>query len=419
MAQNKSAVGRDSYLIIGGSGFLGWNIVQALLARGEPAVAVFDIVQRHEDSRVKFFTGDLVDKDVVLDAILKSCATCVIHTASPVHGSTSALFWRVNVEGTQSVVDACIAASPQVRKLVFTSSAGVVFEGDDMINVDERCPLAERPIDAYVETKGVAEKIVLDANGKSGLKTVALRPAGIIGEGDRQVIPGILQVLKDGRSNFQIGDNTNLFDATYVGNVVKAHLLAADRLSDEILIGEEKRHELESETLLEHLPSIDLTVGGGPIPTSKHGQEVDPPITTRSKFDQFSPTSLAAEDYTQLQVAGQAFFITNGEPVPFWTFIRACWQEYGDGYDPERFVIKIPKFFAMWLAGAAETWAWMWGKEATFTKFRVQFACVHRWHSVEKARRVLGYEPDVGVAEAIKRGVAWIKAQEQEKLAAK
>lgn len=77
------------------------------------------------------------------------------------------------------MIDAAVAVG--VRKLVFTSSAGVVFNGSDIVNVDERLPYPEVPLDAYNESKAKAEEAVLQANGKGGLLTVALRPAGIFG----------------------------------------------------------------------------------------------------------------------------------------------------------------------------------------------------------------------------------------------
>jgi sterol-4alpha-carboxylate 3-dehydrogenase (decarboxylating) len=64
---------------------------------------------------------------------------------------------------------------------VYTSSAGVVFDGGDVVNLDERAPFPEKPIDAYNDSKAQGEKIILEANGKGGLLTVALRPAGIFG----------------------------------------------------------------------------------------------------------------------------------------------------------------------------------------------------------------------------------------------
>ena len=83
------------------------------------------------------------------------------------------------MEGTKAIIAAAVAN--KIPKLVYTSSAGVVFNGEDLIDVDERLPPPEKPLDAYNESKAKAEEIVLAANGKDGLLTVALRPAGIFG----------------------------------------------------------------------------------------------------------------------------------------------------------------------------------------------------------------------------------------------
>lgn len=112
--------------------------------------------------------------------MVQTGTTCIIHTASPHAGlKDAALYWKVNVDGTKTVIAAAVAAG--VRKLVFTSSAGVVFNGADVRDIDERAPFPEVPMDAYNETKSKAEEAVLAANGKGGLLTVALRPAGIFG----------------------------------------------------------------------------------------------------------------------------------------------------------------------------------------------------------------------------------------------
>ena len=114
-----------------------------------------------------------------MDAV-KSGATCIIHTASPLHGlDDPALYWKVYVDGTQAVINA--AVDNGVPKLVYTSSAGVVFNGNDLTDVDERIPALEKGMDPYNESKAKAEEIVIAANGKGGLYTVALRPAGIFG----------------------------------------------------------------------------------------------------------------------------------------------------------------------------------------------------------------------------------------------
>lgn len=90
------------------------------------------------------------------------------------------MYEKVNVEGTQVILDSCKASS--VSKLVFTSSGGVVYDGEEnLVDVDERLAYPDVPLDAYNETKARAEKMVLEANGKDGLLTCAIRPAGIFG----------------------------------------------------------------------------------------------------------------------------------------------------------------------------------------------------------------------------------------------
>jgi len=116
---------------------------------------------------------------ILISLLPQSGTTCIIHTASPPHGLDPAVYWKVNVDGTNAVIAAAVELG--IRKLVFTSSAGVVFNGTDLIDVDERLPYPEKPFDAYNESKAKAEQAVLEANGKGGLLTVALRPAGIFG----------------------------------------------------------------------------------------------------------------------------------------------------------------------------------------------------------------------------------------------
>ncbi|KAF8272236.1 C-3 sterol dehydrogenase [Lactarius quietus] len=398
---------RDSFFVIGGSGFLGRHIVQALVARGDP-VAVFDIVQRYHDT--PFYSGDISDQAQVSDALRKSGATCIIHTASPPHDHQDpALYWKVNEN--------------KVSKLVYTSSAAVVFNGQDLINVDERIPFPDKPLDAYNESKAQGEQLVIAANGVDGLLTVALRPAGF------WVVLGFAKVFKEGRSHFQIGDNTNLFDWTYVGNVAHAHILAADKLvSRPPSTPEEVAKAFETA-----LPPIDLTTGQHRVPTSSarplgpyverpaRGDEIasafEGPHTAerpaiRSRFDQLSDPALKRVDADPLQVAGQVFFITNGEPVYFWDFPRRLWRRLNPESYPSRDIFALPKTVGLALATLSEWFGWLSGREPTFTRFRVTFSCVHRWYNIERARRVLGYEPQVGLEEAIRRTAEWWKANE-------
>lgn len=411
----------ESYLVIGGSGFLGHRIVEFLLARGETAVAVFDIVQRHFEKDVTFYTGDITVESQISDAIQKSGVTCIIHTASPPHGLGTKVYWHVNVEGTNTIIAAAVANG--VRKLVFTSSAGALFDGSELIDCDERMPYPNFTEDlAYNETKAKAEEAVLAANGKNGLLTVAIRPAGIFGPGDRQMFPGFRQVITNGQTGFQIGNNLNLWDVTYVDNVVHAHILAADKLDaplpplDEILeasltpiSASTGHHRIPTSAARPLGPAVEITPEAEAAAEAFRSTEPEDRPVTRSKFDPLARSVLDVDPSNNMQVAGQAFFITNGEPVYWWDFVRYSWKHMGHIHHGRK--IALPVRIGIWLGTAAEWWAKLVGKEAGLTRFRVQTVSTARWYNIEKARRVLGYAPIVGLEEGIRRAAEWSNQQ--------
>ncbi|XP_077387499.1 sterol-4-alpha-carboxylate 3-dehydrogenase, decarboxylating isoform X1 [Festucalex cinctus] len=213
--------------VIGGSGFLGRHLVEKLVARGY-TVSVFDIRQNFEMSGVTFHQGDLCDKQALLPAL--KGVSLVFHCASPSPASDDRrLFERVNIQGTSTVIQACTEVG--VQKLVLTSSASVVFEGSDIKNGREDLPYAKKPIDYYTETKIKQEKLVLEAcDEEKGFLTVAIRPHGIFGPRDPQLVPILVDAARKGKMKFIIGDGTNLVDFTFVENVVHGHILAAEHL---------------------------------------------------------------------------------------------------------------------------------------------------------------------------------------------
>jgi sterol-4alpha-carboxylate 3-dehydrogenase (decarboxylating) len=116
-------------LVTGGSGFLGRHLVDALLADGRyAAVRVFD-VRDGGDTRVTTVVGDLRDPASIGAAVAGCDVIFHCATASPAAESATnrGLMTAVNVGGTANVIEAAVAAS--VPRLVFTSSASVVFDG--------------------------------------------------------------------------------------------------------------------------------------------------------------------------------------------------------------------------------------------------------------------------------------------------
>jgi 3beta-hydroxy-Delta5-steroid dehydrogenase / steroid Delta-isomerase len=226
---NTSATGRR-YMVVGGCGCLGSHIVEALLARGEQNVGIFDLRDNHrfaDDARVHVVEGDVTDAQCVRKTL--EGVDTVFHTAAVIqywasHAFQVPIHERVNHLGTRNVVDACRANG--VRRLIATSTTNVVMRHtgaaiEDVDMADESAPYSDAPISPYGLTKMRAEKAVLGANDGDALMTVCLRPPGIFGPRDKTVegnLTGGLPMHMMGT----MGDQ----DWVYVENLVHAHLLA-------------------------------------------------------------------------------------------------------------------------------------------------------------------------------------------------
>ncbi|KAI4149973.1 MAG: hypothetical protein LQ341_001196 [Variospora aurantia] len=173
----------------------------------------------------------------------------------------------------------------------------------------------------------------------------------------------MLRALANKQTKFQLGDNDNLFDFTYVGNAAHAHILAAIALL-----------------------------------------ATDPSDNTP---DRDRPD-------------GQAFFITNAQPVYFWDFARAVWAAAGDpvSLSAPASITAINKPLGLMIASLLEFVYWVataGRKSPSMTRGIVKFSCMTRYFDTARARRVLGYEPRWGLPEAVERSVAWFQKQEKGK----
>ncbi|KAM0796436.1 hypothetical protein BDR22DRAFT_526335 [Usnea florida] len=111
---------------------------------------------------------------------------------------------------------------------------------------------------------------------------------------------------------------------------------------------------------------------------------------------------LAVENLLSTRTAaGQAIFLSNEEPIPFRDFCLEVWKNFG--HYPS-FEVHIPVPLAAMAGYIAELATWATGTPATLSRGSVFDACGTRYCSGEKARRILGYKPRVGIEEGIRIG---------------
>lgn len=214
--------------ITGGSGFVGRTLIRTLRARGDEALALARS-DRAADA-VKAAGATLVvagDLDGV-EVMTRGMAGCdvVFHSAAMVMDwGDPGEFHRVNVTGTQNVLDA--ARNAGVPRLVHVGTEAVLVGGPPIVNVDEARPKPDKPLGLYPTTKGKAEDLVLAANGQA-LATMVVRPRFIWGQGDTSVLPQFVDVIKSGRFRWIAGGDYKT-STCHVDNVIEGMLLAAER----------------------------------------------------------------------------------------------------------------------------------------------------------------------------------------------
>jgi UDP-glucose 4-epimerase len=227
-------------VVTGGAGFIGSNLVDALVARGDRVTVIDDLSSgKHANLESALARGtplevtDVRDADEVASIMRAVRPEVVFHLAAQIDvrysvehpdGDASA-----NVLGTIAVLDAARAAG--ARRLVNASTGGGLYGDADVFPTPEDHPV--RPLAPYGQGKFAAEGYCALYTRLHGFSTISLRYGNVYGprqdvHGEAGVVAIFCGHLVEGRRPTVFGDGRQTRDWVDVADVVRANLLAAD-----------------------------------------------------------------------------------------------------------------------------------------------------------------------------------------------
>jgi len=226
------------FLVTGGAGFIGSNIVEELLKQGH-SVRVLDNFStgkrenlKEFNSDIELFEGDIRSYHTVIQSI--KGIDVVLHQAAlpsvPRSINDPITTNEVNVMGTLNILDA--AKDAGVKRIVYASSSSVY--GDNPV-LPKREDMLPNPLSPYAVSKLAGEKYCQVFSKLYDIETVVLRYFNVFGP--RQdpnsqysaVIPKFIKLMRNDRQPTIYGDGTQSRDFTYVANIVDGNLLAATK----------------------------------------------------------------------------------------------------------------------------------------------------------------------------------------------
>jgi UDP-glucose 4-epimerase len=227
-------------LVTGGAGFIGSNLVDALLARGDEVVVVDDLSTGRrgnlDDALARgaaLHELDVRDGGALRALLERVRPELVFHLAAQIDVRRSvadpAADARVNVEGTINVLAAAHAAG--ARRVVYSATGGAVYGEAELVPTPEDAPA--RPLAPYGQSKLAGEGYCALFARLHGLSTVALRYANVYGPrqdplGEGGVIAIFCGCFAERRTPTIYGDGMQTRDYVYVDDVVAANLRAAE-----------------------------------------------------------------------------------------------------------------------------------------------------------------------------------------------
>jgi UDP-glucose 4-epimerase len=261
-------------VVTGGAGFVGSNLVDALLARGD-TVAILDNLSTGKRSNIESAVAsgahlhevDVTDAPAVADVFRRQPPEAVCHLAAQIDVRVSvaepAFDATANVLGTIAVLEA--ARSVGTRRVVNTSTGGGLYGDAALLPTPEDYVIA--PLAPYGQSKHAAEGYCALYTRLHGLSTVSLRYGNVYGprqdvHGEAGVVAIFCGHLLEGRTPTVFGDGRQTRDWIDVSDVVSANLIASDHdLTGPVNIG----HGRET-TVLDLIEALNDVSDNGSLP---------------------------------------------------------------------------------------------------------------------------------------------------------
>ncbi len=232
-------------LVTGGAGFIGSNLVDALIDKGHQVVVVDNLYMGRKQNlnpAAKFYLMDIRSPELARLFELEGIEV-VYHEAAQMDVRRSVedpMFDAgVNVLGSLNLLQNCVAN--KIKRIIFASTGGAVYGEQDYFPADEEHPT--RPCSPYGITKLSVEKYLFYFNLVFGLNYTILRYANVYGprqnpHGEAGVVAIFVKKLLAGDQPVINGDGKQTRDFVFVGDVVQANLLALSKgLNDTFNVG--------------------------------------------------------------------------------------------------------------------------------------------------------------------------------------
>lgn len=210
--------------ITGASGFVGGAAAKHL-AKAHQVLAMARSAKSADKVQALGAEPVRCDLQTVKAADLAGCEVVIHAAAYAEEWGSYEDFFEANVVGTRKVIDAAKAAG--VKRFVFIGTEAAMFEGKDLLGIDETFPYAASSPYFYSRTKAEAERLVLAENA-TDFVALSLRPRLVWGPGDQTVLPAVLAMIEKGQFAW-IGGGQYQTSTAHIDNLVHAIELALTR----------------------------------------------------------------------------------------------------------------------------------------------------------------------------------------------